>query len=114
MLQSLLLFLFFAMPSKAATHYELHEPIIIEGIHATAEDPYFIEGYEITNPSGICIKVMNSENVIIRNNYLHDCGVDEIYQQEMEHYSEGYAVLIGKSNNITFEIQNSKLVVIPS
>lgn len=97
----LLLFLIVLPQTEPA--YEPHEPILIEGIHATAEEPYIIEGYEITNPSGICIQVMNSEHVIIRNNYLHDCGVDEIYQQEMEHYSEGYAVLIGKSSDITFE-----------
>lgn len=103
MKKSPLLFFLFILLLQAEPAYQPHESILIADIHETAEEPYIIEGYEITNPSGSCIKIMNSQNVIIRDNYLHDCGVDEIYQQEMEHYSEGYAVLIGKSSDITFE-----------
>lgn len=83
--------------------YEPHDPIFLEGIHATADQPYIIEGYEITNPEGDCIKVLDSEHVIIKNNYLHDCGTDKGFQQRTDHYSEGYATLVGKSEYITFE-----------
>jgi parallel beta-helix repeat protein len=96
--------LFFYSPAYA---YEQHEPILIADIHATADDPYIIEGYEITNPKGDCIKILNSEHVIIRNNYLHDCGTDETFQKQTDHYHEGYATLIGNSSDISFE--NNKL-----
>ena len=37
--------------------YELHEPILIENIHTTAENPYIIEGYEAINPKLEKIKI---------------------------------------------------------
>lgn len=83
--------------------YETHASIQIKDIQATPENPYIIEGYEITNPSGDCIKIINSKNVIIRNNFLHDCGTDKDFQKRTDHYSEGYAVLIGDSSNMVFE-----------
>jgi parallel beta-helix repeat protein len=79
--------------------YEAHEPIIITDIHATADDPYIIEGYEITNPDGTCIEVKNSEHVIIRNNYLHNCGT----ALQDEEYHEGYALLVGDAEDVTIE-----------
>ncbi|MBU1682479.1 right-handed parallel beta-helix repeat-containing protein [Patescibacteria group bacterium] len=99
----ILLFLF----HKPAFAYTEHDPIVIENMHATAEDPYIIEGYDITNPNGNCIEIMNSENIIIRNNYLHNCGTDETFQENTDHYREGYATIIGDSSDIIFE--NNKL-----
>lgn len=58
----------------SAYAYEQHEPILIENIHATSEDPYIIEDFEISSDKANCIEVRNSEHVIIRNNYLHDCN----------------------------------------
>jgi hypothetical protein len=100
-----LLFLLLLITPLAAQEpaYEQHEPILLKGIHATADEPYIIEGYEITNPYGDCIKIMDSEYVIIRDNYLHGCGTDEQFQQTTDHFSEGYATLIGESEYITFE-----------
>ena len=72
-----LLLLLIVLP-QTNTAYEPHDPIQIDGMHAAAEEPYIIEGYEISNPGGTRIKVMKSENVIIRDNYLHDCGEDGI------------------------------------
>ncbi len=87
--------------------YQPHDPIQINNINATEENPYIIEGYEITNPIGDCIKIINSKNIIIRNNYLHDCGTDKDFQKRTDHYQEGYAVLVGDSSNVVFE--NNKL-----
>ncbi len=83
--------------------YEQHDPLVIVDINATVENPYIIEGYEISNPDGDCITVENSKNVIIRNNFFHNCGTDEDFQKRTDHYSEGYAVLIGNSSDIVFE-----------
>lgn len=97
-------FLVFINPAYA---YVLHDPIVLEGIQGTADDPYIIEGYDISNPHGDCIKITNSMHVIIKNNYLHNCGSDEVFQEQTDHYQEGYATLIGDSSDITFE--NNKL-----
>lgn len=82
--------------------YEKHAPILVENVRATTGDPYVIEGYEISSSSANCIEVRNSENVIIRNNYLHDCtwtkDPAEPYSQE-----EGFAILVGKSAGIAVE-----------
>lgn len=93
--------LIFCFTAKA--DYVQHDPIIIKDVHATTETPYIIEGYEISNPTGDCIKIINSKNVIIRNNFLHDCGTDKNFQKETDHYQEGYGTLIGDSSFITFE-----------
>jgi len=83
--------------------YQKHEPIEIKNIQATVDKPYIIEGYEISNPYGTCLSVMNSRNVIIRNNFFHDCGTDKNFQKNTDHYREGYATLIGDSSGIIFE-----------
>lgn len=93
------------LPIRASA-YEKYSPIKLTDIHATAENPYVIEGYEISNPNGNCITILNSEHVIIKSNYLHDCGTDERFRDKTDHYREGYAVLIGDSSNITFEHNN--------
>lgn len=58
--------------------HAMHQPIIIrhpiEG--NSASNPLIIEGYEISNPEGPCIFIENVDYVIVRNNYLHDCGTD--------------------------------------
>jgi hypothetical protein len=99
----LVVFLFAIALPRYEPAYEQHDPILLDGVHATADEPYIIEGYEITNPKGDCIKILNSEHVIIKNNYLHGCGTDKEFQQRTDHYSEGYATLVGKSEYITFE-----------
>lgn len=83
--------------------YTVNDSILINNIQATPENPYIIEGYEISNPNGTCIEITNSKNIIIRNNYLHNCGTDEEFQRKTDHYQEGYATLIGDSSNIFFE-----------
>jgi parallel beta-helix repeat protein len=98
----LILFLIFLLPNIVLA-YQTNKPILIENIHATPENPYIIEGYEITNPKGDCIKIINSSNIIIRDNYLHGCGSDEKFQKNTDHYQEGYATLIGNSTKIIFE-----------
>jgi hypothetical protein len=103
MKKSILLFLFAILISRYDFAYEQHDPILLDGIHATVDEPYVIEGYEITNPTGDCIKILDSEHVIIRNNYLHDCGTDKAFQNLTDHYREGYATLVGTSEHITFE-----------
>jgi parallel beta-helix repeat protein len=100
-----ILIIILLFPSIASA-YEQHEPILIEDIRATADDPYIIEGYEITNPDGDCINIINSKHIIIRNNYFHDCGTNtKIIQKRTEHVYEegGYATLIGNSSDIIFE-----------
>jgi hypothetical protein len=55
---------------------ESHEPIILESVQSSADDPVIIEGYEITNPDGPCISTVHVKHVVIRNNHLHDCGTN--------------------------------------
>ncbi len=98
----MLLICILLLPNSASA-YRSHRPISLEGIRATADDPYIIEGYEITNPDGNCLKIIDCENIVVRNNYIHDCGTDEDFQEDTDHYQEGYAVLIGQSSGITFE-----------
>lgn len=96
-----LLLLLLLMPGVLA--YQPHAPMTLKDIHATAEQPHIIEGYEITNPDGDCLRITNSEHIIIRNNHFHDCASDKGYQERIDHYSEGYAVIIGDSEDIRFE-----------
>ena len=56
--------------------YEMHDPIYIEHQETTEDNPLIIEGYEITNPGGPGIQVLHVDHVIIRNNYIHDCGIE--------------------------------------
>jgi len=89
-------------PGASAREYESHPPILIEDVHATAADPFVVEGYEISSSSANCIEVRNSENIVIRGNYLHDCtwtlDPADPYSQE-----EGFALLIGKSGSVLVE-----------
>jgi len=102
------------IPHEAkADSYNCHAPISIENIHATAEDPYIIEGYDITSASGNCIEIHNSEHVIIRNNYLHDCQIDRSavdYGIDIDNDAndnQGLGILVGDCEDIT--IENNKL-----
>lgn len=54
--------------------YELHKPVIVENIQATVDKPYIVEGYDIANPDGPGIQIREVDHVVIRNNYVHDCG----------------------------------------
>ena len=102
------------VPGQArADSYTTHSPIILENIHATAEDPYIIEGYDITSADANCIELYNSEHVIIRNNYLHDCQIDRdavdygIDTTDLDNDVQGFAILVGDCEDIT--IENNKL-----
>lgn len=80
-----LLFLFLC--SLSAYAYELHKPIIVENIQNSVDKPYLIEGYEITNPDGPGIQINRVDHVVIRNNYIHNCGTkisEGIQRQIME------------------------------
>jgi hypothetical protein len=48
-------------------------PIVIQDTSFPAEDPFIIEGLEISSDTSIAIFLMNVENVIIRRNWIHDC-----------------------------------------
>jgi parallel beta-helix repeat protein len=86
--------------SNSVPAYELHEPILVENVHATADDPYIIEGYEVSSDRANCIEVRNSQNVIIRNNHLHHCNWSKAEGYDK---SKGFAVLIDDSENILIE-----------
>lgn len=95
---------FMLLLPAVVTAYEMHEPITIRDVHGTPEDPYLIEGYEISNPNGNCIEVMDSSHVIIRGNHLHNCG-DNMIDIEEEHYPryDGLAIRVGRSKHVTIE-----------
>lgn len=81
--------LFFSLtllPSLALA-YDLHEPIIVERVQSTPGKPYIVEGFEIANPDSPGIQLREVDHVIIRNNYIHDCGTrisEEIQKQIMD------------------------------
>lgn len=85
----------------AVSAYEQHEPILIENIQATVDDPYIVEGYEISSDEANCIEIRNSKNIIIRGNYLHDCT---FYTDEYPGgWQEGHSIYAENSENITIE-----------
>jgi len=92
-----------------AAEYDSHEPIYLEHIHATADAPYIVEGYDITSADGNCIEIHNSEHIIIRNNYLHDCQIDRdasdfgIDTDDYDNDDEGFAIIIGDCEDIRIE-----------
>ncbi len=67
-------FLLLSLAVSFSPDYEPHGPIIIEHQPTSPDQPLVIEGYEISNPDGPGIQVRDVDYVIIRNNYLHDCG----------------------------------------
>jgi len=75
-----------SVPTSETRRYETHDPIIIENVQTGSERLYIIEGYEISNPDGPGIQVHNVNHVIIRNNYIHDCGtkISETIQEKVE------------------------------
>ncbi|MBU0456867.1 MAG: right-handed parallel beta-helix repeat-containing protein [Nanoarchaeota archaeon] len=101
----LVIILFSSLFSSLVSAYTIHKPILIENIHAAADKPYIIEGYEISSDQTNCIEVRNSENVIIRNNYLHDCfgEGEEIYDT-----TKSLAIFADKSSYLTIEENNLK------
>ncbi|MBM3212153.1 hypothetical protein FJZ33_08035, partial [Candidatus Poribacteria bacterium] len=83
-LLNLQLIFLLTLSSSLSFSYDLHKPIMVENIQSTADKPYIIEGYEITNPSGPGIQIRQVDYVIVRNNYIHDCGTkisEEIQKQ---------------------------------
>jgi parallel beta-helix repeat protein len=57
-----------------AVEYKPHDPIVVDHVETSPDAPYVIEGFEITNPDGPGIQVLHVDHVVIRNNYVHDCG----------------------------------------
>lgn len=99
--KSILIFLFLLFLPIGAFAYAKHEPILIENIQATADDPYIIEGYEISSDEQNCIEIKNSKNIIVRDNYLHDCNY---YTDEYPGaWQEGHSIYAENSENITIE-----------
>ena len=64
------------MNEADVSSYVLHEPIIVENVDSSPDEPYVIEGYEIANLDGPGIQVRHVDYVVIRNNYIHDCGTN--------------------------------------
>ncbi|MBU0456866.1 MAG: right-handed parallel beta-helix repeat-containing protein [Nanoarchaeota archaeon] len=121
-MKRLSLFFFVIVFSYSTLAYTLHDPIVIENLETTADKPYIIEGYEITNPTGPCIQVRHTDHVIIRNNYIHDCGtkISESIQKKIRN-GEGDARLAMMSNPdstggmnvfdpLTVKISNNKII----
>ena len=54
--------------------YQPHDSIVIQNQPTSPDHPLVIEGYEIANPDGPGIQVRDTDYVVIRNNFLHDCG----------------------------------------
>ncbi len=65
--------------------YTLHDPIIIKNVSSSLDNPYIVEGYEISNPDGPGIQIRDVDYVVIRNNYVHDCGtaISEAIQERI-------------------------------
>ena len=61
---------------SSVSAYEMHDPIYIEHQETTEDNPLVIEGYEITNPGGPGIQVPRVNHAIVRNNHIHDCGIE--------------------------------------
>jgi len=101
-MKKIIILLAFILFLTSVSAYEKHEPILIKDIHATAENPYIIEGYEISSDSANCIEVINSEHVIIRDNYLHNCNWSESPEESLS-WTKGRAIVIKDSNNIQVE-----------
>lgn len=57
--------------------YQVHPPIHLTDVHGTAEAPYVIEGYDITNPNGNGIFLERCRHIVIRQCHIHDCGGTE-------------------------------------
>lgn len=93
----------FAFSCSSVYDYNVHKPIVIENIHATPENPYIIEGYEITNPNGNGIEIKDSENIIIRNNYLHDCTFSPMPTELWVKKEGGYAIRLDRIVNLRIE-----------
>jgi hypothetical protein len=81
--------------------YEKHDPIFIEGMYATADEPYIIEGYEISSSEKNCLEIKDSEHVIIRDNYFHNCTYHS--DSYPGGWQEGHSVYVEKSKNIVIE-----------
>jgi len=81
--------------------YEIHDPIVVENVHATADDPYVVENYEISSSTENCIVIKNSKHVVVRNNFLHDCNW---YTDEYPGgWQEGNSLMVEDSEDITIE-----------
>ncbi len=78
--------------------YEQHDPLLIENVHATAENPYVIEGMDITCDEGSGLIVRNSSHILIRNNYFHDCAKET--GNSPEGLRQFYSLYVDSSDHI--------------
>ncbi len=87
--------------STSVSGYVVGAPVLVENVRATPDAPYVVEGFEIRSDSENCVVVRDSENVVIRENYLHEC----VWSDPDNPYSwyRGYAVLVKDSKNVTIE-----------
>ena len=88
---------FFYIPAVYADTsepYTAHDPIIVEGAPSSSENPYTVDGYEITYPEGPGIQIRDVDYVVIRNSYVHNCGteISEAIQERIRN-GEGDASL---------------------
>ncbi len=75
-------FLLLILAISAPATYQPRAPIVIQNQPTSPDNPLIIEGYEISNPDGPGIQVRDTDYVIIRNNYLHDCGTKVSEQRQ--------------------------------
>ena len=97
----MLLVLFLGVsPVSASTPVET---VFVENLHAPVDDPYVIEGFDVSNVDGDGIVLINCSNVVIRGNRVHDNNYDagEIEHIPVDWSAPGRAVYIENSVNIT-------------
>ena len=90
--------------STAVAAYQTAVPVRIKEDHFYEFEPKVIEDKEFTNDDGNCIYIKDSEWVIIRGNYIHDCTGRGRMQYD------GYAIYIEDVENLIIEdniIENS-------
>jgi len=86
----------FLILSTAVAAYDISYPVDIEEDYFYEYDRKVIENRDISNPEGDCVVIKESEWVVIRNNYIHDCtALDRKY--------EGYAIIIEDVDHLIIE-----------
>ena len=97
---------------EAENTYKKEKHHHVTGVYATHEEPFIIENYNISSNDTNGLLVENCENIIIRNNYIHDCNW--AHENDPYDWHEGLAVRIVNCKNVTLEnnlIINNKIGV---
>ena len=79
-------------------NYVKHEAIVNSNCHGTEADPIVIEGFEISSKFGNGIELIDCSWVVIRNNYIHDIGV-----QDIDTYVDGHAISATRVSHLVIE-----------